>query len=360
MRRAAFRLLLLAVVGLGLPGLGLAFEEQSLLTPDGTLHVVRAGKAADLGVASFSPDSFVIDWAARAQDGTIQTAIVPDTVSFQEKRGLQLAYDESTSKLVLVWIEEISAFSHVRVGVLQNGKWTNSALQPINGITRAFNPQMRLTHQTVTWLDEKDAPVSATASILSVLWWELSSVAEARYATLFLDEDSSDPSSLAVYEMPLLIGSSTDSPIGDAPSGAYLYPWLQPDGFSGSLLASFADLHDRQEKVVRIDFPRDRGKPSEIGNVKWERRHAPILSIAIVGPLARMTPMVDERADPQSGVGTSIGAGYKPTLYWLDGSSLKFVRLDGADWSPVRSITIDDTMTYAQARDLVVSMGQRN
>jgi|KBSSwiStaDraftv2_1062776.scaffolds.fasta_scaffold01503_7 hypothetical protein len=362
MRHGRIRLGMLLAALLALPAIGLAFEEQSLLTPDGSLHTVRAGKAIDLGITGLtpSPDSFVVDWSARAQDGTVQTAIIPGTISYQEKRGLQLTYDEATGKLVLIWIEEVSAYSHVRVGVLQDGVWTNSPLMPTQGISRAYNPQVTLVHIPVSWLDEKDQPVTATSSILSVIWWEESVAVEARYAALFLDEKAGADGSLAVYEMPALIGGSTQSTYDGEPPGAYLYPALQVDGFSGGMFASFADLNDKQEKIVRIDFPRDRGKPSEYGNMTWKRRHAPIVSIQLTGPIARMTPVLSNRTDPAVPIGTSIGSGFRPTFYWQDGEALKFSRLDGPDWSPIRSITIDDTMTYEKARDLVVSMGQRN
>jgi len=362
MRRRVLPALLLLAALAAAPALCLAVEEQSLLTADGTMHVVRAGRASDLGITALtpSPDSFAIYWSSRAQDGTVASGIVPGTVSYQEKRGLQLAFDETTGKLLLLWIEEVSAYSHVRIGVLQSGVWTNSPLLPQQGLTRAFNPVMRVTHQTVTWLDDKDAPVTATASILSVLWWEDAPSIMARFAAVFLDEDSADASSLAVYDMPALLASQGRASYEDVPSGAYLYPSLQADGFSGAVIASFADLNDKREKVVRVEFPSDRGKPSEPGNLKWQRRHAPILSIAVSGPLLRMAPSMEMRTDPVDGVGTTIGQRYVPTLYWRDVDTLKFSRLDGADWSPLRSITIDDQMTYEMARDLVIAMGQRN
>jgi hypothetical protein len=59
-------------------------------------------------------------------------------------------------------------------------------------------------------------------------------------------------------------------------------------------------------------------------------------------------------------VRTAIGSGYRPTLSWREGDTLKFSRLDGADWAPVRSIAIDDAMTYERAISLVTSMGERN
>lgn len=363
MRSAGIRLFALVIAFAGVPALGLAYEEQSLLTPDGTMHVVRTGTAVDLGATdlSFNAETNLIDWSSRAQDGTVTTGIIPGTVSYQEKRGLQLAYDEQTGKLIAMWTEDLSPYSQIRIGVLENGVWTNSSLLPTQGISRAYNPVMRITHQTVTQLDEHDVVVTSTASILSVIWWEEAQFVQARYAAVFLDENSADPSSMAVYDLPKLVGSDSHASYDDVPSGAYLYPSLQTDGFSGSLIASFADLHDKQEKVVRIEFPSDRGKPSEYGNLTWERRHIPWTTIGLSGPVARMAPVLALRTD-DNGVGTSIGVGYRPTFYWLDGTgtALKFMRLDGTDWEPVRSISIDDTMTYEKARDLVVSMGQRN
>jgi hypothetical protein len=55
-----------------------------------------------------------------------------------------------------------------------------------------------------------------------------------------------------------------------------------------------------------------------------------------------------------------VGAGYTPTLYWRDGASLKYVRLDGGDWTDVRAVAIDDAVTYEQALGLVIGMGSRN
>jgi hypothetical protein len=126
------------------------------------------------------------------------------------------------------------------------------------------------------------------------------------------------------------------------------------------MLASYADLHGQRQRVVRIQFPDDQGKPSEPGNLKWQRRHIPIVGIASDGPVARMAPIVADNARADAAITTSIGAGYRPTFSWRDGATLKYTRLEGADWAPVRSIAIDDSMTYERALALVTGMGQRN
>ncbi len=362
MRRLGLRGLLVAAALTALPGVSLAAEEQSLLTADGTLHVVRSGRAADLGVVGTTvfPDDKVIEWTSRAQDGTTATALIPETASAANKRNLQLAFDDQTHTLLLLWSEDLFPFSQVRIGVLRDGSWRNFGLLPNQGLSGAYNPQMTVVHHPVSYLDEHDNPVTKTSSILSVIWWEDAQYGQARYATLFLDEAAVDPTSLTIYDLPVLLGGGGETPYADIPSGSYMFPSVQADGLSGDVLASFADLHDQKHKVIRISYPANQGKPSEPGNLTWQRRHIPIVSIATQGPIPRMTPVLATRTSRDSGVGTSIGSGYRPTLFWRDGNALKYTRLEGADWTPLRSIAIDDAMPYEKARDLVHAMAQRN
>jgi hypothetical protein len=371
MRRGALftRLLFLAAAFAALPALALALEEiapgleeHSLLTPGGTLHVVRSGRALDLGIqdASIDPNAFVVDWASRAQDGTISTQVIPGTVGYQERRGLQLGWDDPTSTLLLVWTEEVSAFSHIRVGIYHDGTWTNSPLLPKQGISRSYNPQMRITHQRVSYLDENDVRISKTTSILSVVWWEEGQGLQARLATLFLDENGFDPTNLAIYDLPAMAGGTAATVYNDVPAGAYLYPGLQPDGLSGAILVSFADLHADRHRVIRISFPEDQGKPSNADDTNWKRRHIPIVGFAGEGPVARMLPRRPWGDREKGIIGTTIGAGYQPTLYWREGDNLQYARLEGAEWSPIRSIAIDEATPYDKALALVAEMAGRN
>jgi hypothetical protein len=356
-RGGLVRFLVLAAAFAALPALALALEEQSLLTPDGTLYVVRSGRAVDLAVEGVNPDSFLLECTTLTQDGSVTSQILPDSISTQEKHGLQAGYDEQTSTLLLVWTEEVSAFSHIRVGVFHDGTWTNSALLPKQGIAKAYNPKMQITHQKVSYLDDHDQTVSKTSSILSVVWWEEGAGLQARIAMLFLDETGFDPANLAIYDAPALTGGQAAGVYNDVPSGAYLYPSLQPDGLNGAVLVSYADLHADQEKVLRVSFPDDQGKPSDPGSTKWKRRHIPIVGVMGDGPLPRLVPGMK---DKDLAIGTTVGAGYLPTLYWRDADSLKYTRLEGGAWSEIRSIAINDTTTYEKALALVSQMAGRN
>ena len=354
------RLVLAATLALSafalLPGSASALEEQSLLTADGTLHDVRTGTAVDLGDVK---DDYVVEWASRLQDGTIATAIIPGTDNGNLKRGIRITYDEQTGTFLAIWTESISALSQIQIATYRNGRWTNTGLLPNGGFSGAYNPQMLVTHQPVTWNDSQGHVINGTASILQIIWWEDSQYGQARLATLFLDENGFDPNALAVYDLPSLVGGGGPTSYKGIPTGAYLYPSLQPDGVSGGVVATFADLHDQTTKVVRISYPVDRGTPTEVGNLNWERRHIPIVGISAQGTLSMALPSVAFNASEDQAVGTSIGSGYTPTFYWRDGSDLNYVRLAAGAWTAIRKVGIDDSMTYERALALVTGMGSR-
>jgi hypothetical protein len=330
-------------------------EEKSLLSADGTLYQVHSGLAADLGLAgdNLEPDHYVIEWAARKQDGTVRLGIVPETQNRNVKRNLDLAFDEASQSLLLLWKEEVAPLNVLQLGVLRDGAWTTSTLLPNLGFSKAFNPQMRLSHSTVRWNDAEGHPVTHNRSILSIVWWEESQYALARYAPIFLDEENFDLSNVAVYDLPVLVGPSGPTTYDEIPSGAYLFPSLHSDGPAGAILASFADLHSKKNVVIRITFPTDLGTPGE-GNVTWMRRHIPIVGVVGESPLAPTAPV------RVSSMGTTIGSSYRPTFHWRDGNRLLYTRFDGREWASPKAIPLDEAMSYERALALVVGMATSN
>jgi hypothetical protein len=143
----------------------------------------------------------------------------------------------------------------------------------------------------------------------------------------------------------------------DVPSGAYLYPSLQPDGLNGAVLVSYADLHADQEKVLRVSFPDDQGKPSDPGSLKWKRRHIPIVGVMGDGPLPRLCAGHEgqglrDRNDGRRGLPAD-------SLLARRGQPQIHAPRSGA-WSEIRSIAINDTTTYEKALALVSQMAGRN
>src|SRR5262245_1232405 len=216
-----------------------AYEEKSILSPDGTLFVIRSGSATDLGLVggALTPSDKIIEWSSRSQDGKIQSGIIPGSVNADVKHNLDIAYDEPSDSLVLLWNEELTVLSVLRLGIYRNGTWNVGNLLPNLGMAHAYNPQMLLSHQAVKVQDANGNAVTKTRTLLSVIWWEEAQYAQARYAPIFLDDDQ-DASNVQVYDLPALVGNGGPTPSTGHPAPSYMFPSLQLESMSGSLLAS--------------------------------------------------------------------------------------------------------------------------
>ena len=353
--KTTWRFSLLAALLLAAAPLARAYEEKSLLAPNGTLYVVRAGSAADLGIAGnyVRPDDNLIEWSSLAQDGSQNFGFIPGSIDSSVKHNLTLVFDEPSGTFLVLWKQELSLLNLLRLGILQGNHWTVSDLLPNVGFPHAYNPSMMLTHPVVHSLDAAGKDVFTKHSLLSIIWWEESNQSLARYAPIFLDEDAS-ASSVQVYDLPASVGIAATGG-GTAPAGAYQFPSLQTDGPGGGILATFADPSGGQHYVIHINFPSDVGTPGPT-NATWLRRRLPIFGIAESGPIAKMAPI-----DGTIGISTFIGSGYRPTLAWRDATSVHFLRFDGTKWSDVNSIVLDDkTMSYDHAMALVQDMATKN
>lgn len=343
-------LLAAAAFALGTPG-AFAAEEKSLLTPDGTVYVVRADTALNLGASgrSIQPTDSLIEFSFKRQDGSHGLGIVPGSIGANGKSSLDMAYDEASGSLVLLWKEDLRVVNVLHLGIYRDGTWTQSDLLPNLGFAHAFNPQMLLSHQTVRYQDADGNNRSRLRTILSVIWWEEASLRQARYVAIFLGEDAS-ASDVPVYDLPASVGGVGAEAYGDLPQGAYLYPSMRLDGANGEIAASFADLNAQKHYVVRISFPAELGK---IGGVTWQRRRIPVVGIKTEAPLALESPSA-------LAVRTLVGPAYNPTLVWRDADAVSYTRYDGQKWSSAKSIALTETMPYEKALRLVEEMASRN
>jgi hypothetical protein len=350
-----FRTLFAAATLLAAVGPARALEEKSLLATDGTLYTVRAGTADELGIVSadITASQYAMTWSAVRQDGTTSGAVIPGSVGISTKHNLDLAYDDPSASLVLLWKEEITVINVLHISILRNGTWTSNDLLPNLGFAHAFNPQMLLTHYLVHLLDSNGNDQFQYKSLLSVVWWEEASLRQARYCPIFLDE-SVQQSDIVVYDLPTLIGSTGAASYDGVTSPVYFYPALRYEGPAGAVLASFVDLVSRQHFVVRVTFPTDLGHPN-VNNPTYLRRREPIVGIAFRGGIGSPTPF----ESPES-VTTFIGPNYNPTFSWQDGTSLYFMRYAGTAWSATSSIPLSDAMPYDKAIRLVEDMATKN
>ena len=356
--RALFRLLVLAVGFLALAGTAAALEEKSLLTGDGTVYTFRAGTFEELNTTAYvlSKNDSVIQWSARTQDGSKYGGTIPGSAGASTKKNLQLAYDETTGALIVLWKEEVSVLNVLHLGILRGFDWTISDLLPNLGFPHTFNPQLVLTHQTVHYTDSDGKDATRVRPILSVLWWEEASSMGARYAPIFLDETTS-ASDVKVYDLTALIGSTAINSDFGLPASVYQRPSMRADGPNGELAVSFTDLSSRKNVVLRITFPDGTETPTPGTNpdVTTQRRRIPVVGVKSTGP----TP--DAGSLPSgAAISTLIGPSYSPTLFWSDANSVSYVRTDGKSWSAVRSIAITADLPFDRAMRLVEEMANRN
>jgi len=325
-RRPLARLLFgVFAVALALCPRALRAEEKALLAPDGTVYTVRSGLALDLAVSGpdIRPTDNLIEWTSLSPDGKHGIGIIPNTVGSSQKTNLDLAFDEGTSSLVLLWKEDLSVVNTLHLGIFNKGAWKGLDLLPNLGLAHAYNPQMLLSRQTVHWIDDDGKDAWRTRSILSVIWWEESQYAQARYAPVFLGEDTTSDT-VAVYDLPSAVGGGGPTDYGDAPASAYMHPSLQLEGPGGGILASFADLSQGKHFVIRLSFPTDLGQTSP-GTLTWMRRRIPVFGVAVEGEIALSAPLTGFKS-----IFTIVGTSYTPTLVWDEDAAVKYIRLDAA------------------------------
>jgi hypothetical protein len=349
--RRALRVLLPAAAALML-ALPSAADEKSLLTPDGVLYHVQAGlyKTFEPSGTAAAPADYVIHWDSRSQSGQVLSGIIPGTDNADVKDQFDIAYDSLSKSLFLVWNDRFSMINSVQFAILQNGIWTQSQLLPSGVFSFANHPRIQITHQTVQDLDSQGREVDTTRSVISIIWWEDSGKPHARFAPIFLENGSLDLSEIQIYDLPELVGSSSVIVPTVLQNPLYKNPVIQQDGFSAGILAAFSDASSDNLQVVRIGFPSDFRTIDPSGG-----RH----SIVILGQSSLPMPAAVPSSPTQ--LGTIIGAGYQPTVYWqTDDGSVNYTIAAGGVWSDARSVALTPSLGADAALALIGQMAAQN
>ncbi len=214
---------------------------------------------------------------------------------------------------------------------------------------------MLLTHQTVHTLDADDADVFSNRSILSVIWWEEAGIAQARYASFFLDE-AIDASQATVYDLPELVNDAGPTTLG-GPSPRRLRLPVAAVGRApaGDLLASFADALLATSSTSSASPTRPISASPRATTSRGSAGASRSSASPAEGPIA-MTP--------------TIGHGLRSDRHRLElqahpllagrTSALRYIRFDGSAWSDVRSIALSDDMTTTARSRSFEGMASRN
>lgn len=346
--RSAFRAILAALVAIGLAAAASA-EEKSLLTPDGTLYHVQSGlyRSFEPQGTAAQPGDIVIRWDSLDQAGVALSGIIPGTDNPNPKDQFDLAYDSLSQSLVLVWNDRIQVVNSIQFAILQKGIWVRSQLIPSAMFSFASHPQILITHQTVQDADANQTEYDSLRSIISVVWWEGSIRARARFAPIFVENGSIDLADIQIYDLPELVGSQTVAGSGIFDNPLYEVPALQQDGMSSNLIATFADVATGMLQVARITFPSDFRHVID----PMHGRHV----VVILGH--NSAPMPSAVPQNPTLLGTVVGSSYRPTVFWqADPGSVSFVSTDGTAWTDTRSIPLTRSLNADAAVNLIRRM----
>jgi hypothetical protein len=214
----------------------------------------------------------------------------------------------------------------------------------------ANHPQILITHQTLRDLDSQGNEVDTPRSMISIVWWEASARPHARFAPIFLENGAIDLSSIQIYDLPELAGSSSVVVPTVLQNPLYRNPGIQQDGFSEGVIASFGDAASSNLQIVRIGFPSDFRAVTPGGS-----RHIIVVLGKNTLPMPAAVPATPTR------LGTIVGGEYQPTVYWqTDDGSVSYTIAAGGSWSDVRAVALTPTLGSEAALSLISQMASQN
>ena len=187
---------------------------------------------------------------------------------------------------------------------------------PESRVLESFHPQMRLSHSTVRWNDADGHTFTHNRSILSIVWWEESQYALARYAPIFLDEENFDLSNVRRLR-PAAPRRATGPPLTTTFRRRRISSrrFTRMDAAARSSPASRTSIEKERRHPHHVpDRPRNAGR----GNITWMRRHIPIVGVVGESPLAPTAPVRVSSMGRRSGRPT----GRRSTGATVTGSSI--------------------------------------
>ncbi len=359
----AGRLLAGLILALAALGAGVARADTSVLTKDGTLYEVFTARQADVAPAELgSRDNPVLALRTTRPDGTQSVEVIPETADADFELPGDIEYEESTRTVFTVYTKFQGIQSDVRFALHRGGAWEEKSLVPSIGFYFSLNPRILVTRQQYVDADADGNPVQKWRSILSLVWWEETSVSQARYAAVFVEDGVLALDSITPYDLNEMTGSAGATDSTGLPLSAYTYPTVHSDpSTNGGVRVCFANLVDQQQHVLQLTFPDDLtkltpppgGTSAPAGDPSFARGHTPVGRQVGAFPIDRdiQTPSPVETALSRVGV---------PTFYWGDGDKIRYIRSDAPAGTPPSTLSLRPDLPVERARSLVRDMAARD
>ena len=333
---------------------------SAVLTKDGTLYEVFPTSYGDVIPGANASDATLRVLALRTTPpgGRPAVEVVGGTANEFYKLEASIEFDEATQSVFIVYSRVRGFFSDVLVTIRRDGAWVDGSFLPNPGLYISLSPQLLVTRQTYTDADADGQPLTKSRTILSIVWWEESGTAQARYAAVFIEDGSLRLDDVTAWNLNELNGAAGPTDNSGLPLSSYVHPGLQRDaGTNGGVLVSFANLAVRKEQVIRLAFPDNLPKlvppdgltPAQ--RTSFARGHTPIGRSFTE---TQLPTQIDVSFQTQ--VGTIISPTGVPTFCWSSDAGLSYL-LGGS--STVVTIPVRPDFPVDRALAVVRDMSER-
>lgn len=287
-----------------------AYGASSALTPDGSRYSVEPGTE--------TPQLLLV----RVNGDTRDTIDVPSTDDDAVEAEPHVAYDALTGALYVVWTRRAEGVEEIRFAIRSaDGIW--SAPHTVtSGTERILGTQVVVTHGV-----EQDASLP----LIHIAWWMVGgTLSEPWYALVALEKDREPATSFAsLVDLAAISVDSETASMEREDMGAAAHPPLAMSRNGQEVDIVFGAVD--QTAVTRLIVA-----PRAIGGTA--RIFVP------VGRSAFRTPRAKLASASEQPLQAMISRNGRIVLY-APGERFSYVVLDNGEWTPVRSLKVDEKLT---------------
>jgi hypothetical protein len=303
--------------------------------------------------ASSSPDGLVL---TAQRDGQL---LVQSTVPFAvtapgaTDNEIQVAADDLTGKVAVVWQRNWSASSSdIMVAVWNSGAWERVATLSDDMSAQPRFPAIQLSRirTSVPSTQAPDDPSQATViedSFLNVVWWTGSGSGQhGTYGLLCLTAAADDSTAILERNLDDLLAFAGGC-ANPAPQSVLERPLLASQPASDTAYLFHGSQRACLFQLVQVTFTL--ADPSSGINVSIQRRrHTPVFGVKKLFAMPSSLSL--------QGARFLLGADLNPVAYRVVNGAIEYISSSGVRWSPKRSLPLDGTLSVDQAIPLVESL----
>jgi hypothetical protein len=335
------------------------------------LIVAVVATAAVAAPSHFLDRNGVLWTAAASQEGLLLVGqrdgeeIVHTTVPFPlamngtSDTQIQVAADELTSKVVVVWQRNWSeTASEIMLAVWRDGTWERiEHLTPVVE-DRARFPVIFLS-QVATAAPEPspedpDRTVVVRDSFLHIVWWEGADEGEhGSYALLHLSSVEGEDDALLRRDLDSLVGIGMSCEGTLAPQ-ILEHPLFADQASRDRALLFFGSRQSCLFILAEVSFaveapPEAQAEPGLVVTAQ-RKRHVPVFGVRRAYSALHQLSL--------EGARITIGSDLKPVAYRVVGQTIEYAVAGDEGWSPQRTLALDEGLTLDQAIPLIQGLAR--